>query len=386
MTTAAADSHAAPSTRRQISDDQLRRMIGQMVLVGFVGDNPEAEGYRLVMKQAEKGQITGIILLKRNIQSMPSVQALNAGLQSASKVPLLISIDQEGGRIERLTSVIGFRETASAEKIARSMSETKAFKIYREMAGSLHNLGFNLNFGPVVDVNINPQNPIIGRLGRSFSADPQKVINYAMAFIKAHNEAHVLTALKHFPGHGSSKRDSHKGSADVTATWNESELEPYEIIIGLNEADMVMSSHVINGKLAGSRMPSSLSAEILKKLLRGKLQFKGVVISDDMQMEAIASNYGFEDSVVKAVLAGNDILVFANDKHPDPLIPEKIADLLVKEAKTNPQMLSRIRDASTNIARLKKKIARSEKARLLASPLPVAEKKRDALDAAPQND
>ncbi|MDB5526781.1 MAG: glycosyl hyrolase, family 3 [Rhizobium sp.] len=350
-------SKAEEKNNSKVSEQLLRRMIGQMVLVGFSGDSLKDEGYKNVLKQAENGEITGVIYLKRNIKNERTVQSLNNHLQAVVRDPLLISIDQEGGRIQRLTNAIGFKNTPSAAKVASTMNEAAAYEVYSELAGDLAALGFNLNFGPVVDLNINPANPIIGSIGRSYSADPQEVIKYATAFVQAHRVNKVLTALKHFPGHGSSIGDSHKGSADVTKTWNEAELDPYKALIAMGDVDMIMSSHVINRKLSKGAVPSSLSRATLTTVLRGNLHFEGVVISDDMQMDAIASTRSFEDSVRQAVLAGNDILVFANDKHPDPLIPEKIAKLLVKEANENDNMLSRIKESYFRIVALKKKIA-----------------------------
>ncbi|RWX61782.1 glycoside hydrolase family 3 N-terminal domain-containing protein, partial [Mesorhizobium sp. M2A.F.Ca.ET.039.01.1.1] len=188
---------AVASLHRAIEDGQLRRMIGQMVLVGFVGDSPEDDGYKRVVKQAEAGEITGVIYLGRNIASLDAVRLLNKGLQKYSATPLLIAIDQEGGRIQRLTGEIGFREVPSEAKVAETLSPDEAGALYRKLAGDLSGLGFNLNLAPVVDLNVNPANPIIGKLGRSFSADPQEVEAYAKAFVEAHRSKGVLTALKH---------------------------------------------------------------------------------------------------------------------------------------------------------------------------------------------
>ncbi|MER9463968.1 glycoside hydrolase family 3 protein [Mesorhizobium sp. M0387] len=343
---------------RIIGDARLRQMIGQMVLVGFVGSEPGAEGYARVVRQAEEGKITGVIYLGRNIDGLKQVRQLNEGLQRFAASPLLIAVDQEGGRIQRFTGAMGFNETPSEATVAKSMSLDEASVIYQDLASALSDLGFNLNLAPVVDVNVNPANPIIGKLGRSFSADPQTVEAYAKAFVEAHRAKGVLTVLKHFPGHGSSTKDSHKGMADVSKTWSDKELLPYKNLIASGDVDMVMSAHVINNKLSFSaQIPSSLSRATLTGLLRDKMHFKGVVISDDMQMQAITDTITFEDSVRRAVLAGNDILIFANDKHPDPLVPEKVAALLSEEARKDPEMLERIQKSYENIMRLKRKLA-----------------------------
>lgn len=340
-----------------VGDAILRTMIGQMVLVGFVGDKVEDDGVQTVLQQAADGRIGGVIYLRRNIRSLRAVAKLNEDLQRVSQLPLFIAIDQEGGRVERLTSSIGFAELPSAASVARSLKPAEASKLYGEMAGGLSAIGINLNLGPVVDLNINPDNPIIGRLGRSFSKDGETVTTYARSFIAAHRAHGVLTSLKHFPGHGSSVADTHKGTADVSQTWSEIELAPYQALIDSGDADMIMSAHVVNRNIPGAEdTPASLSTAILTGLLRKKMKFKGVVISDDLQMGAIIKTRSLDDTVRQAVLAGNDVLVFANDKHPDPTIPERISEFLLKEARTNPAMLSRIQQSYLRISRLKNSI------------------------------
>ena len=346
--------HSEEQAARPKSGAEIRRMVGQMVLVGFVGNKPEDQGFRTVLSQAAEGKISGVLYLSRNVRTLRAVKGLNQRLQSASRVPLLIAVDQEGGRIERLTRAVGFRESPSAASVAHSMKPGDARAEYGKMAAGLAECGFNLNLAPVVDLNTNPENPIIGRLGRSYSVDEGAVSTYARAFVHGHRAHGVLTSLKHFPGHGSSDADTHRGMVDVTDTWNEQELTPYRDLISSGDADLIMSAHVINRKIPGAEnTPASLSPATLVGLLRKKLGFRGVVISDDLQMGAIIKTRSFEDTVTQAVMAGNDLLVFANDKNPDPLIPEKIADLLERETKSNPALLARIKESYGRIMRLK---------------------------------
>ncbi|MDX0463421.1 glycoside hydrolase family 3 protein [Sinorhizobium medicae] len=341
-------------TRADGRDTIIRQMIGQMVLVGFVGNKPDDEGYKIVLDQAAQGRISGVLYLGRNIRSLKAVKDLNERLQSVSREPLLVAVDQEGGRIERLTKAVGFRESPSAASVAHTMEPDAAEVEYGKMAAGLASWGFNLNLGPVVDLNTNPANPIIGRLGRSYSPDEQKVSAYARAFVEGHRRNGMLTALKHFPGHGSSAGDTHKGIVDVTQSWSDSELAPYRDLIASGDAQMIMSSHVINRNIAGAEgTPASMSPATLAGLLRKALKFKGVIISDDLQMGAIINTRSFEDTVKQAVLAGNDVLVFANDKHPDPTIPDRISDLLLKEARANPTILNRIKESAGRVMRLK---------------------------------
>jgi beta-N-acetylhexosaminidase len=180
------------------------------------------------------------------------------------------------------------------------------------MAQTLRQVGINLNLAPVVDLNVNPDNPIIGNLERSFSGDPAMVTKHALEFIKAHHEQGLLCTLKHFPGHGSSTADSHLGLVDVTNTWSRTELDPYRNLIGAGVVDATMTAHVFNRKTDGDN-PATLSKPTISGLLREELNYDGVVISDDMQMGAITEHYGFETAVQAAIEAGVDILVFANN-------------------------------------------------------------------------
>src|SRR5690349_130284 len=180
-------------------------------------------------------------------------------------------------------------------------------------ASTLAGLGINLNFAPVVDLASNPDNPIIARYGRAFSANEDSVILLAKEFIKEHRKYGVLTSLKHFPGHGSSKDDTHLGIADVTNTWEERELKPYQALIDSGYADAVMTSHIVNKKLDPAGNPGTLSREILGGILRKQLHFDGVVFTDDMQMHAITKHYGLEDAIRLAIQAGVDIMTFSNN-------------------------------------------------------------------------
>ena len=198
-----------------------------------------------------------------------------------------------------------------------------------------------------MDVDVNPENPIIGALGRSFSGDPGTVTAYAAAFVNGHHANGVLTALKHFPGHGSSREDSHKGFVDITETWTSAELEPYRKLVAAGLVDMVMSGHLYLEQLSepSARMPSSLSKPALD-LLRNDIGFDGVIISDDMEMQAIEKHYTLEDATVAAVRAGTNILVYSNYGHPRPDLPEEVIAILTRRAEHDPELRRRIEDSS----------------------------------------
>jgi len=338
----------------------LDQKIGQIVLVGFLGNSPSRSGFKRVQAQMEAGEIGGVLYLGRNLKNRATVCRMNIELASVapSGLPPLIAIDQEGGTVQRLKQRHGFPQTVSAKHMARR-TPAEAAAAYGVLAEGLADWGFTLNLGPVVDVDVNPRNPIIGRLNRSFSADPARVADYAAAFVDAHRDHGVLTALKHFPGHGSSRRDSHRGAVDISRTWSEKELEPFRRLIDQDRVDLIMTAHVINRALQEDRkqVPVSLSQRALRNVLRGDLGFSGVIISDDLQMNAIRHSFSLEQAVLRAVSAGTDILLFANDKRPDPEIPAKVAAILLQAVKDNPALQEKIDAAYSRIRMLKGRLA-----------------------------
>jgi len=293
--------------------------IGQMVMVGFrglaVSDNDP------VARDIRERHIGGVILFDydvptrtfgRNIESARQTRALTSSLQTRASVPLFIAVDQEGGRVSRLKEKNGFPPTVSQKQLGM-WDDLKKTRLQADVtAKTLAGLGINVNFVPVVDLDLNPTNPVIGKLERSFSPDPAAVTRHAMAVIEAHRRYGVLTAPKHFPGHGSAGGDSHEGFVDVTGRWTPVELEPFRMLIHQGMADMVMTAHIFNGKL-DPVWPSTLSRKTLTDILRQQMGFDGVVISDDMQMKAISAHYGLETAIRQAILAGVDILIFANN-------------------------------------------------------------------------
>ena len=348
-----ADPPASPAS--ETVDHDLEAMIGQMIMVGFIGTSPQDPWPAKLLGQIAAGQVGGVLFLGRNAGSRASVVELNqAILDAGGATPVLIAIDQEGGRIERLTEEVGFTERPSAQDVAASESVLEATGLYAGLARDLRDWNFNVNLGPVVDVNVNPDNPIIGALGRSFSGDPGTVTAYAGAFVSGHRASGVLTALKHFPGHGSSREDSHKGFVDVTETWTPSELEPYRALVAAGLVDMVMSGHLYLEQLSepSATLPSSLSRPALD-VLRDDIGFDGVIISDDMEMQAIEKHYTLEDAAVRAVRAGTNILVYSNYSHPRPDLPGEVIAILRRHAESDPQFRAMIEDSYRKILLLK---------------------------------
>ena len=264
--------------------------------------------------------------------------------------------DQEGGKVARLNETHGFPPTISAQELGERNDPAFTYAQAEIMAKTLAAAGINHNLAPVVDINSNPANPVIGALGRSFSADPAVVIAQARAFIEAHHAQGVTTTLKHFPGHGSSQADSHLGLVDVSATWQRDELEPYRVLIGEGIVDTVMTAHVFNTQLDPT-YPATLSPATITGILRDELGFDGVVITDDMNMQAITGQYGFEQAAVLAVQAGADLLAYGNNLNYDPDVAQRAIAALAAAVQQGQLTEDRIAQSHHRILALKQKCA-----------------------------
>jgi beta-N-acetylhexosaminidase len=232
--------------------------------------------------------------------------------------------------VNRLKTRYGFPRSVDAQYLGALNQPDTSFFYAALAAKTLSSMGINVNFAPVVDVNINPQCPVIGKIKRSFSADPERVAQEAAIVYKAQQQHDIISVYKHFPGHGSALGDSHLGFTDVSLTWKESELLPYKALLGLGLCDAVMSAHVFNSRF-DTLWPASLSSQTINGLLREQIGWQGVVFSDDMMMGAITDNFGFEVAIKQALLAGVDVLVFSNNiKTYDPAIASKAVACIKK--------------------------------------------------------
>ena len=333
--------------------DAADRLAGRVLMVGFDGREPTSPGVARTLTQIGEGRIAGVMYLRRNVADGPQVRRLNAAFAAAApRLPPLVALDQEGGRVSRLGWRSRFPRTPSAFAVAKRATPGEARTIYGRMARGLRDWGFNVNLGPVVDVH-RADNPIIGRLGRAFAERPETIVAYARAFQRAHSEVGVATALKHFPGHGSSLADTHLAAVDVTGTWHVRELDPYRPL--LTEAPLVMTGHVINRRLGGPE-PATLSHAIVTGLLRERLGYRGVVVSDDLQMDAIGERE--EIAAEKAMRAGVDLLLFANDGRVGADLVERVVAHLAETARRDPRFETRLREAGDRIESLRERLVR----------------------------
>ncbi len=347
-------------TAQTDSTDDIDLIIGQMLIIGFRGCGI-SENSR-ILDDIKNHNIGGVVLYdydvalkkkNRNIKDPEQLKNLINILKSNSKIPLFIAIDQEGGRVNRLKEEYGFPPAFSAHFLGE-LGDIQRIKTEGSTIGkTLFNLGININFAPVVDLNVNPDNPAIGKIERSFTFDPYKMTDYAEAFIEGLQENHIISCIKHFPGHGSSYNDSHKGMTDVTSTWNEAELIPYENIIKNNNCDMIMTAHIFNGNL-DYEYPATLSKKIITGILREKYGYNGVIITDDMQMKAIRKHFGMKKAIYLSIEAGADIILFANNLKYDPDIAKKFVKTVKQLLKEKKISKERLLESYIRITQLKK--------------------------------
>lgn len=345
-----------------MTGDSLKKKIGQMLMVGFDGFTVN-ESHPIA--QAILAEQLGSVILfdydcktkqfARNIQNPDQLKKLTQQLQKYANNTLFIAVDYEGGAVNRLKTQYGFPSTKTAAEVAvLSVDEIKSYA--EQMASTLKSVGINLNFAPVLDVNVNLANPIIAQLHRSFSADPNQVIRCAEIFYQAFVKNGVIAGYKHFPGHGSSEGDTHLGCVDVTETWQSIELLPYQKLLKTPENLMIMTAHIVHQKLDAAGYPASLSYAMIQKLLRNEMHFDGVVITDDLQMKAITDQYGLRESLSLAIQAGADILLVGNQLGECVILPQEMIDWIYQDIQNGKISIERIDQSYQRILNLKSSI------------------------------
>ncbi|HCW04555.1 MAG TPA: beta-N-acetylhexosaminidase, partial [Clostridium sp.] len=311
--------------KEKIKTMTLEEKIGQMVIVGL-------DGYEISPNTVEfidKYKVGGFIFFANNIQSssqllkfMNSIKAEN----SKNSIPLFLSIDEEGGRVTRMPKE--FVKFPSNKIIGNVNKKEFSYEIGKVMANKIGAFGFNMNFAPVLDVNSNPSNPVIG--DRAFSSEASIVSSLGVETMRGLQQGKVIPVVKHFPGHGDTAEDSHKGLPSLNhdlARLESLELIPFQEAIN-NDAEAVMIAHILLPQI-DKENPSSMSKVIITDILREKMNFQGLVITDDMTMGAIMKNYEIGEASVKSVLAGTDIVLVCHGKDKQIQVIEalKKADL-----------------------------------------------------------
>jgi len=302
----------------------LDQLVGQLIIAGFRGDKVSDNSN--IVRYIKEYNLSGVILYdqdieknklgSRNIKSPAQLKMLTDNLQSISDNPLFISIDQEGGNVDRLHSSYGFPEFPSWQHIGLLDNDLMTKQFAKSMSEIMTSTGININFAPVLDLDYGTET-YIGKLERAFSGNPKKVIEHSKIFIDTLKNDNIISCGKHFPGQGSAKGDTHQGFIDISDTWSVADLLPYTELIESKCLDMIMVSHVFNNKF-DAELPASLSHETITSSLRNDLNFQGVIICDDPSMRAISDHYEYEDMFVLMINAGIDLLCLGNNLNFEP--------------------------------------------------------------------
>jgi beta-N-acetylhexosaminidase len=307
----------------------IRHALGQQLIIGISGHTLTADEKKFLVEN----NIGGICLFGRNVAEPKQVRDLCAEIQSLrhqlpEKTPFFISIDMEGGRVHRLKPP--FTQWPALKLVGDLDAPTVAFNFAQRMGVELMSVGINLDFAPCLDVYTNPKNTVIG--DRAISTNPLQVEKMASALIRGYIKSGVISCAKHFPGHGDTVIDSHEDlpveEADLKRL-NEVELVPFKKALR-SRVDMVMTSH-IKFKNIDPSGPVTFSEFFLKKIIREELKYRGIIVSDDLGMKALASHYPMDEIPVKALQAGVDLLLYCNEPEAPPVAIESLISAVAQE-------------------------------------------------------
>lgn len=332
--------------------DPLAIAVSNILMLGFFGSKSSSFSAKLLARQVRHGQVNGVFFVGENIGNFDELTDLKM-LFGSSKHDTLLAIDHEGGAVQRLSQRHGVAKLPHALRVGSSKLNFNQVKaIYAQAGAEFAKWGFNVNFGPVLDVH-DPNNTVIGRYGRSFGGDAYNISLNAAAFVDGFGGHGIICVLKHFPGHGCSVGDSHFEPADISSTWSEGEIEPYKQLISLGRAPMIMSGHLRLDSIEPSGCPATLSRAMIQGLLRDRLGFDGVVVTDDLDMEAITRTHNRRRALIDALKAGNDLIMIKNLFGYDPLLPKRALYWIRQAIKNGELDESRVLEAGNRVSNLK---------------------------------
>ncbi len=336
--------------KKTVNEMTIEQKVGQMFIVvpeTFSKNGDVSDFSSLDTEKMKKYNIGGLIMFDKNIINPDQITLFNQKLSEFDR-SLFISVDEEGGQVARISNNKNFPEK-SFENLNTVSDPTRANEIGNIIGAYLTKYKFNLDFAPDADVLLNSQNTVVSK--RAFSSDPEIVTTMTTAYLEGLHNNNLLATAKHFPGHGNTTADTHEGFAYSDATLEEmekTELIPFKSLID-DDIDMMMVSHVIYSNLSPEELPASLNYDIVTSLLIQQMGYDGVIITDGMNMGAIANNYTVEESTVKAIQAGNDIILMPSDF-------ERAYDSIIKAVKDGTITEERINESVTKILLLKSKL------------------------------
>ncbi|MBU3158595.1 beta-N-acetylhexosaminidase [Clostridium frigoris] len=333
--------------QKKVDSMSLDEKIGQLVIVGM-------DGYTInnnITNLIKQHKVSGVILFRKNVENSNQLLSLINSIKinnSLNKAPLFVSVDEEGGRVSRMPYEI--KELPSNQIIGNKNNPDLSYNIGKIIGEELKTYGFNMDFAPVLDINSNPNNPIIG--DRSFGNNAKIVSKLGIKTMKGISNNNIIPVVKHFPGHGDTSVDSHVGLPLVSKdlkTLNNFELLPFKEAIK-NNADAIMVAHILLNKIDNSN-PASMSKLVITDILRKKLKFNGVVITDDMTMAAIIKYNDIGDAAIKSFNAGSDIILVCHEYNNEL----KVINSLKAAVQSKTISEKRLNDSVYRILKLKEK-------------------------------
>ncbi len=326
--------------------DDIQRASASLLIIGF----PTTEVSETLRRHVRRGG-GGVILFERNIEEPAQTAELINEIQALrpDEPPILVAVDQEGGRVSRLKAPV--TQFPDLEVLGRTGDETLAERMGTVMAHELRRIGFNLNLAPVMDVNSNPNNPVIGP--RALSSDPYEVARLGVALIRGMQRSGLLACAKHFPGHGDTSQDSHLHLPVLDHDMERLrsvELVPFEAAVNADVAT-IMTAHICQNVLEPG-VPATLSVKTVEGLLRRQMGYRGVVLSDDLEMKAVLDHFGIEESVRRGLIAGIDLFLVCHSADRQELAFET----LVRAAESSSTLRNRLFESSARVARLRERL------------------------------
>jgi len=345
----------APAVLRvsPVNAAEVSKMAGQLLVLGLPGNSTSNKSTKALTAHIARGNAGGAVLLRHNVKSRKLTKGVAFAFRNASKTAL-VSIDQEGGKVQRLSKKHGFTKIPEAKWVSGNLDPAKAKALYASAGREMRAAGFNLNLAPSVDIH-DPKNPVIGKYGRSFGRDADRITIFATAFISGMASAGVACSLKHFPGHGSSRGDSHDGFVDITSTWSEKELVPFQRLAA--SAPVIMSAHLYHKSFSNGKLPITFSKKALTTVLRKQLKYNGVILTDDLDMGAIRKSFSLQEAVVRALGAGNDLLLMSNSLKYNEDLPVIAVNWITSAVKDGRLSQAGITASYNRVMRLKKRFS-----------------------------
>lgn len=350
---AAASTLAAPAilTATRVDAAGIEKMAGQLLVTGFPGNSAGDKSTKALADHIAKGRSGGALFLRHNVKSGKDVKQIAGQMIGASRQGLM-AIDQEGGKVQRLGKKQGFTSMPTAKWVASNKSVAEARALYKIAGRELRAAGFNMNMAPSVDIH-DPKNPVIGKYDRGFSTDVERISAYAGAFVEGFAAAGVACSLKHFPGHGSSRSDSHDGFVDISNTWSADEIVPFKKLASISP--MIMSGHLFHPEFSDGKSPVTFSSKALTTKLRKGLGYNGVILTDDLDMGAIRKSFQLRDAIILSLRAGNDLLLLSNSLNYDEALPVKASRWITDAVKQGQLSSGQIKSAYSRVMAMKKR-------------------------------